>query len=226
MPTVLARIPAVAMDGKDIRGASQQTQQGRRMMVAAVRQGSGLVLGQVESDSKSNELPAVRRLARSLRLAGKVVTMEALHAQNKTARCLLQECAADYPVTAVKSNQPTILDDLKDRDFSDCPHVETLDKRHGRIERRRYSIKDLSAAQWDGYAQLHGRQLAVRVERERRVVKSGKTSFEVSYALTSLRPARVTAWQLAALIRGHWETENRLHYVSRFTYDEVAVGHT
>lgn len=220
VPTVLAPVPAVAMDGKDIRGASKQTEQGRRMMVAAVQQGSGQVLGQVETESKSNEIPAVRRLARSLRLAGKVVTMDALHAQHRTARCLLKECAADYLVTAVKDNQPTILDELKDRDFSDGPHVETLEKSHGRIERRRYSVKDLSDKQWDGYAHLHGRQMAVRVERERTLVKSGKRSFEVSYALTSLSPERVTPRQLAALIRGHWEIENRLHYVRDFTYDE------
>ena len=49
----------VAMDGKDLRGASRQTENGRRMMVAAV----GLVLGQVEVDSKSNEIPAVRELS-------------------------------------------------------------------------------------------------------------------------------------------------------------------
>ncbi len=77
VPAVLAPVPAVAMDGKEIRGAWKQTEQGRRLMVAAAQQGSGHVLGQVETESKSNEIPAVRRLARSLRLAGKVVTMDA-----------------------------------------------------------------------------------------------------------------------------------------------------
>ncbi len=58
--------------------------------------------------------------------------------------------------------EPTVLEELKDRDFSAGPHVETLEKSHGRIERRRYSVKDLSAAEWDGYAHLHGRQMAAR----------------------------------------------------------------
>ena len=35
----------VAMDGKDVRGASKQIAHGKRMMVAAVEHGSGLVLG-------------------------------------------------------------------------------------------------------------------------------------------------------------------------------------
>ena len=37
---------------------------------------------------------------------------DALHAQQETARCLLDECAADYLITAVKDNQPTMHDDL------------------------------------------------------------------------------------------------------------------
>ena len=56
----------VALDGKDLRGASAQTENGRRMMVAAVEHDSGLVLGQVEVDSKSNEIPAVRALSSNL----------------------------------------------------------------------------------------------------------------------------------------------------------------
>ncbi len=214
------RRPGVSLDGKDVRGASKQTEQGRRMLLAAVEQGSGVTLGQLEIDSKSNEIPAFRDLVRELDLAGRVVTGDALHAQQETARCVLDECSADYLITAIKDNQPTMLRDLQEMDFSDCPLVETLDKAHGRIERRRYWIKDISAAEWDGYANLYGRQQAIRVERQRHHVKSGKTSLEVSYALTSLGPTQATAEQLAELLRNHWEIENRLHYVRDFSYDE------
>jgi predicted transposase YbfD/YdcC len=215
-----AGLPGVRMDGQDVRGASKQSAHGRRMLLAAVEQGSGVVLGQLEIDSKTNEIPALRELARELDLAGRVVTGDALHAQQETARCLLQECAADYLVTAVKDTQPTLLQDLQDMDFSACPLVETLAKQHGRIERRRYWVKDISAPEWDDYAALYGRQQAIRVERQRQQVKTGKTSCEVSYALTSLGPAQASAEQLAALLRNHWEIENRLHYVRDFTYDE------
>ena len=51
-----------------------------------------MVLGQLEIDSKTNEIPALRDLARELELAGRVVTGDALHAQQETARCLLDEC--------------------------------------------------------------------------------------------------------------------------------------
>ena len=209
----------VALDGKDLRGASAQTENGRRMMVAAVEHDSGLVLGQVEVDSKSNEIPAVRALSSSLDLTGRIVTMDAMHAQQETARCLLGR-RADYVVSAIKDNQETILEDLKAIDFSDAPWHETVDKGHGRIERRRCAVVDLSGAEWDGYANLHGRRQAVRIEREREILKTGKRSIEVAYSLTSLNADRAGPEELLALVRNHWHIENRLHYVRDFTYDE------
>ena len=209
----------VAMDGKDLRGASKQTEDGRRMMVAAVEHDTGVVLGQVEVDSKSNEIPAVRRLSSSLDLTGRIVTMDAMHAQHETARCLLGRCA-NYVLSAVKDNQETILEDLKAIDFSDAPWHETVDKGHGRIERRRCAVVDLSAAEWDGYANLHGRRQAMRIEREREILKTGQRSTEVTWSLTSLGADRAGPEELLALVRNHWHIENRLHYVRDFTYDE------
>ena len=209
----------VAMDGKDLRGASKQTEDGRRMMVAAVEHDSGMVLGQVEVDSKSNEIPAVRELSSSLDLAGRIVTVDAMHAQHETARCLLGR-RADYVISAIKDNQETILEDLKAIDFSDAPWHETVDKGHGRIERRRCAAVDLSGAEWDGYANLHGRRQAMRIEREREILKTGKSSIEVTWSLTSLGTDRAGPEELLALVRNHWHIENRLHYVRDFTYDE------
>ncbi len=215
-----AGIPAVSMDGKDVRGASRQTQDGRRMLVAAIEHGSGLVRGQLEIDSKTNEIPAVRELADAVEISGCTVTVDALHAQHKTARHLLEDCGADYLVTAIKDNQPTLLADLQAMLFGDSPAYETRDKEHGRSDRRRYWVKDLSDSAWEGYAGLYGRRQAIRIERQRQVLKTGASSTEVTYALTSLTADKATAEQLAALVRNHWHIENRLHYVRDFTYDE------
>ena len=105
-------------------------------------------------------------------------------------------------------------------DFSDCPTVETGDKEHGRIEDRCYWFKEITDPEWDGYADLHGRTIAIRIERTRHAVRTGKTSVTVTYALTSLPPERVTPQQLAAMLRNHWYIENRLHSVRDFSYDE------
>ena len=220
----------VALDGKDVRGASRRTGGGRRTMVAAVEHGSGLVLGQVQVGDKTNEIPAVRELTRALDLSGRVVTLDAMHAQRETARALVEDCGADYLVTAVKDNQETMLDDLRAIDWSAARHADGgWEKGHGRLEWRRCAALDIGGPEWDGRGGLHGRRQAFRIERERRVVKRGADSRETAYGLTSLGPERAGPGEIAALVRRHWEIENRLHYVRDFTYDEdrcrAHVGH-
>jgi hypothetical protein len=43
---------------------------------------------------------------------------------------------------------------------------------------------------------------------------------EVVYGITSLSPERGTPEQLLALVRGHWQIENKLHWVRDVTFDE------
>ena len=88
----------------------------------------------------------------------------------------------------------------------------------GRISRD--PVVDLTAAEWDGYANLHGRRQAMRIEREREVLNTAKRSIEVTWSLTSLGAERAGPEELLALVRNHWHIENRLHYVRDFTYDE------
>ena len=211
--------PAIPIDGKDVRGASKQTADGRRMLVAAVEHEHGPVLGQVEVAAKTNEIPALRELASAIDCAGRVVTADAIHARRETAHDLLGE-RAHYVLTAVEDNQPTILDDLQHMDFSGCLGCRTVDKGHGRLETRTYVVKDITAPEWGDYAQLRGRQQAIRIVRERQVIKTGKTSIEETWALTSLGPDETASAQLAAMIRNHWHIENRLHFVRDFTCDE------
>lgn len=211
----------VALDGKDVRGASKQAADGRRMMVAAVEHGTGLVLGQVQVGDKTNEIPAVRELTAALGLGGRVVTLDALHAQQETARALVEDCGADYVVTAVKDNQPTMLEDLRAIDWSQARRaVGEPVKAHGRVERRDCAVVDVRGPEWDGFCGLHGRRQAFRIDRERHLVKQDAGSRETAYGLTSLGPAQAGPERIGELVRRHWHIENRLHYVRDFTYDE------
>src|SRR5947199_6475410 len=85
--------------------------------------------------------------------------------------------------------------------------VTTLDKGHGRRERR--TLKATTALNeyldWPGVAQVG------QVESE--VVKDGKTTTEVRSFVTSVPRSEAGASQLLAWVRGHWSSENRSHYV-------------
>ena len=58
------------------------------MMVAAAEHGTGMVLRQVKVEEKSNEIPAVREISGSLDITGRIVAMDAMHAQHETAHIL------------------------------------------------------------------------------------------------------------------------------------------
>ena len=163
----------------------------------------------------------MRELAEILDLRNRTVTLDAMHVQQKTARCLIDRCRANYLVTAVKSNQETMLEDLQAIDWSTArTGQEEWQKAHGRIERRQCAVVDVSGPEWDGYVDLYGRQQALRVDRERHVLSRGTTSTETAWCLTSLGRQEAGPQELLALTRQHWEIENRLHYVRDFTYDE------
>ena len=134
----------------------------------------------------SNEIPAVRTLVTGLDLAGRVVTLDAMHTNHHTARCLVEQCGAHYVMTAVKDNCPNLLAELAGLDW-ELPQVRatehhTSDKGHGRIEKRSSGARPHRALR--PRAPASGR----RIERERRIVKTGKVEHETVHGLTSVPP--------------------------------------
>jgi hypothetical protein len=102
--------PAIALDGKALRGALGPEGQPVHLL-GAVLHGEGVVVAQREVGNKTNEIPEAPALLDPLDLAGTVVTADALHTQKKLARFLVGEKKADYVLT-VKDNQPTLKQDI------------------------------------------------------------------------------------------------------------------
>ena len=93
----------------------------------------------------------------------------------------------------------------------------TVNKGHGRIETRTIDASSRLAGHydWPGLNQI------CRIERTVKRV-GGKTSTEISYAVTSLSPERAAAADLLQYNRGHWGIENRLHWVRDVVFAEDA----
>ena len=199
----------IAVDGKAVRGARGKDGKAPHL-VAALAHGIGAVLGQVAVTAKSNEIPAVRDLLKAFAdLAGAVVTIDALHTQHDTAQVILSR-QADYVMT-VKGNMPTLYRQLKKLPWARIPATSSVSTGHGRRARR--TIKAALAPAWIEFAG------AAQVAQVRRTVtKNGKKTVEVVYLITSDRMADPAV--LAAWVRGHWEIENRLHWVRDVTYQE------
>ena len=65
---------------------------------------------------------------------------------------------------------------------------------------------------------FHRAAQAIKIVRRRKV--KGKWSAETCYAVTSLTVTQASPAQLAAIIRGHWGIEDRLHWVRDMNFDE------
>jgi predicted transposase YbfD/YdcC len=219
----------VALDGKTLRRSGGGGQSPVHL-VSAWAAGNRLVLGQLRTAEKSNEITAVPELLRRLELAGGIVTLDAMGCQKTIAR-EIHEADADY-VVALKANHGVLHAEIKAfRDdalahpahLPDASRHQTVEKDHGRIETRR----SLCTGRLDWLAD-RGQWRALRsvavVEAERQ--SGDKTTCERRYYRSSLAP---DASALARAIRGHWSIENSLHWVLDVALREddcrVRTGH-
>ena len=201
--------PAVALDGKTLRGSHKQGAPGAHLL-SALSHHLGLTLAQQAVDDKTNEITQVETMLRQLVLRGRVVTMDALLTQRHVAQTIVDE-GGDYVMIA-KDNQPQLRADIElvfalppvgDRQET----ARTVDIGHGRIEQRNLTTSEalVGYSDWPGLAQVF------ELGRHVMVPKTGKERVEVVYGVTSLRPERATPERLLALVRGQWQIENQSH---------------
>jgi predicted transposase YbfD/YdcC len=173
----------VCVDGKTLRGSGVGEQAVHLMSAYAAK--ARLVLAQRAVADKSNEITAIPDLLAMLDLKGAVVSIDAMGCQKTIARQIV-EAGADY-VLALKDNHPQLSEDVQlwlDRQVSQgrLPVHETVDKDHGRIEIRRYSLSDAIA--WlPQQSEWRGLRAVGRVESTR--IVGEKTTTEHRYYLCS-----------------------------------------
>jgi predicted transposase YbfD/YdcC len=165
----------------------------------------------VAVDGKTNEIPMFPILLDRVDIAGAVITADALHAQREHATYLARRGACYLLI--VKRNQPSLYAQLAALPWRDVPVAfQARERGHGRTERR--ALKVTAVAK--GLAFPHAAQ-AIQITRRK---VNGKWSAETCYAVTSLTLTQATYAQLAAIIRGHWGIEDRLHWVRDMDFDE------
>jgi hypothetical protein len=99
----------VVLDGKEPRHGSGSS------VLTAVTMPSQHYLGSALVDQKTNEIPvAQQQLIPALDLAGRLVSLDALHTQDETARTVVVEAGGHYLLT-VKDNQPTLRANIENK---------------------------------------------------------------------------------------------------------------
>jgi predicted transposase YbfD/YdcC len=215
----------IAIDGKTLRRSHDRLAgQGPLHLVSAWATTNGVALGQVRVADHANEIVALPTLLQALVLDGAIVTIDAIGCQTAVAQAIL-DGEADY-VLALKANQPAtyqavvdLFTEARATGFADVTHdaAETLDKGHGRLERRRcWAVSDADfLAYLDPTGRWPGVRSVVLVEAERRI--GAEISREARYYLSSLSG---DAARLNAIVRAHWAIENQLHWVLDIAFRE------
>ena len=213
----------VAFDGKTLRRSFDHAHRKAAIhMVSAWCRENQLVLGQITTEAKSNEITALPKLLKLLDVRGATVTADAMHCQKKTVRQIIK--AGGNYVVQIKDNHSEAFDEVKlffdeaiAHGFEHMAHAKTqdIDKGHGRVETRLcWSTWDID---WfkdrDKWKDLRS---FVCVEATRWV--DGKLSKERHYYLSS-HDGR-DADHMLDVTRGHWGVENKLHWCLDVTYRE------
>jgi predicted transposase YbfD/YdcC len=191
-----------ALDGKALLGMSKREDGTPEYALSVYDVTAGKTLSQVQVGQKENEITKAPQAIKLAKIAGKVVTGDALHTQKRLSQTILDE-QGDY-VFPVKENQPGLYKNIQSLFAPEYPKpgfgkiqtdflvAQKVNKGHGRIEIRTITTSAMlnTYAAWPGLAQVY------RLEREVQWWRRGicyKTSREVEFGITSL--ARVTPIQ-------------------------------
>ena len=207
----------VSLDGKTLRGSHDRANGKSAIhMVSAWASDINLVLGQLKTDDKSNEINAIPELIKTLALEGAIITIDAIGCQKKITHTIIEE-KADY-VLQVKNNQKRLLQDIelffKDPANGPFDSFETIDGEHGRIETRRYFTTD--DIDW-----LPGKHLWAGIKTIAMAIRQrdvgGTVSTETAFFISSLENHAQT---ISKAIRNHWGVENGLHWCLDISFRE------
>jgi predicted transposase YbfD/YdcC len=208
----------IAIDGKTLRKSFDSASEKKAIhMVSAWCHNNELVLGQIKTDAKSNEITAIPKLLELLDIKGSTITIDAMGCQKDIAQIIIDK-EADY-ILGLKGNQGNTLDFTRDlftygmqNDFQGFAHTqfETLEKDHGRIERRQiYSVNISDDIEFEDLRAWAGLKSVTMVVSTREVIGQEAT-VEHRYYLSSLE---ANAEEIGTAIRFHWGIENSLHWV-------------
>jgi len=216
----------IAIDGKALRHSYDRgAGLGMLHAVSAWATEQHLILGQVMTDGKSNEITAIPKLLELLDLHGALVTIDAMGCQKAIAKQIVQQ-GGDY-VLNVKENQPHLLEDIQATvekaldgllPAGDVEEYTKKESGHGREEERSYVVihNVKGVGERDQWAKL----TTVGMCRSERTV-NGQTNEEVRYFIGS---RRMNARRYAKVLRGHWGIENNLHWQLDVNFGEDRSG--
>lgn len=212
----------IMLDGKAIKSTDAIKTIEKMMNIVTAYTDTGISLGQITVDNKSNEIPAVRMLIDMLDVKDKVITADAMHCQKETAARIIEN-QGDY-VLQLKANQGNFYQDVyamfekkymcDSKKEDEYEIFTTIEKSHGRIETRTcYVLNNIEY--FEGYFK-EWKKLKKIFAIKREIEQNGEKTVETSCYLSS---KDTNAENLMKYARNHWKIES-MHHILDVSYDE------
>ena len=222
-------LPAIAIDGKAVRGAIGPDGMIPYLLAAATHGDAAVVIAERLIGPKTNEVPEFQPLLRDLDIAGWVLTMDAGHTVRSHATFIAEELLAHF-VMIVKGNQKGLFERLDALDWASVPVThKSAGTGHGRRETRTIQVMDAPAdlgfphvAQVFLIERHTTRKIRRRKKNSRKYTTKEIRSAIAVLGITSLSAREAAPEHLAAYVRGHWSIENKVHWVRDVTFREDA----
>lgn len=210
--SLLGATKHIAIDGKALRGVYDPADSKVSLiLVSAWATDHGLLLGQVKTDIKSNEITAIPKLLDMIHVKDCLISIDAIGCQTDIAKKIV-ELEGDY-LFSLKGNQGTLKNDVE-HFFNDLigmkwegfdyEYIESLEKGHGRIDSRKVYLVKADEEMQKKWKKIRSLVLVI----SSRTVK-GKETIEHRYYITS---SNMRVDEIALAIRRHWGIENGLHW--------------
>ena len=223
----------IAIDGKTLCNSADTFRATKPIhLINAFATENQLFLGQLATETKSNEITAIPELLKLLTIKGAVVTIDAMGCQKGIVQQIKSQ-QGEY-VIALKGNQGNLYAEVENffqqaKEVSPiesgCDFTKMVEKNRGRVEER--MIWTCTFDWLDSKSLIEdwiGIKSTVCVQSNR--TYKGKTTTEFRYYISSLNPI---AEQHADITRSHWGVENKVHWHLDVTFKEdqskIRAGH-
>ena len=202
----------IPIDGKTLRGSRCDSKGIRAIqMVSAWSFSNKLVLADVTTDSKSNEITAIPLLLELLELKDCTVSIDAMGCQEAILKAIIDK-GGDF-VVGLKKNQPSLYNAVvayskEHGEISDNLIEDKFDDSHGRSVRRRYFSFPIPK-EAKGFS-LAGIKTIIATETiSSQNNKPEHVSSEWRYYVSSHNENNA---KLASYVRNHWSIESEYHW--------------
>ena len=216
----------ISLDGKTVKASFDRATAASplHMLSAWCSDNGGLVVGQLKTETKSNEITAIPELLHLLAIKGCIVTIDAMGCQTAIAG-QIRDQGGDY-LLALKGNHKKAYTTVKRYFHQHIEHqlawrtaenfFDAFDDSHGRTVRRRvWTITDLVAipelTKWPDL------QAVIVVETIRAAYPGAPITSDYRVYISSLIRS---ATAFVTMIRQHWDIENKLHWSLDVTFNE------